>query len=485
MQVTETLNEGLKRKLNVTIPATELTSRRDAKLAELKGKATLKGFRPGKVPMAHMQKVYGRSAMSEVMQDAINDTVTKTLSERAERSATQPKVDLADDQAVINRVLEGSQDLAFEVSYEVLPTVTLMELAGVALNKPVIEVTDAEVDKEVDRVFRNNRGYEDKGDEGVVADGDRLGLSFVGKIDGEAFEGGSSDHAHLTVGSGEFIPGFEEQLVGMKKNETRSIEVTFPEDYGQANLAGKTATFDVTILHVDGPKDGALDDEFAKKLGLEDVAGLRKVVREQMEAALASMGRQHMKRQVLDALDEGHKFEVPGQLVEAEFASIWQRVKMELERSGRSFEDEGTTEDEAREQYRKIAERRVRLGLVVAEIGNVNNVEVTEQEHQQALIAEVRRFPGQEQQVYDYYRKNPQALASLRAPVFENKVVDHVIGLAAITDAPMTREELAKLIQADDEELGEGSDTAHVHDHDHDHHDHDHHGHDHDHDHNH
>ncbi|MBF0679200.1 MAG: trigger factor [Devosia sp.] len=455
MQVTETLNEGLKRKLSVTIPAADLVSRLDAKLEELKGQANIKGFRPGKVPTAHLKKMYGRSAMSEVMTDAINATVSDTLDQRSERAAAQPKVDLPQDQALINDVLDGKSDLAFEVEYEVLPPVTLMDLKGLKLDKPVVEVTEEEIDAEVNRVFAQNRGYTDKGDGAVVEQGDRLGLSFVGKIDGVEFAGGKSDHAHLTVGSGEFIPGFEEQLVGQKKDETRTITVTFPADYNNAELAGKEATFDVTILHVDGPNQGELDDEFAKRLGLEDVAALRKAVKDQMESALTSMSRQHIKRQILDALDEGHKFDVPAQLVEAEFNTIWQRVEHEVQSHGRSFEDEGTTEEAAKEQYQRIAERRVRLGLVVAEIGNQNEVQVTDEEHQQALLAEIRRFPGQEQQVYDYYRQNAQALASLRAPVFENKVVDYVAGLSEQTEKKMTREELAKLIQADEDEVPE------------------------------
>jgi trigger factor len=476
MQVTETLNEGLKRKLNMTIPATDLVSQLDAKLAEIKDKAVLKGFRPGKVPVAHLKKVYGRSAMTEVMQDAINDSVSQTLTDRSERAATQPKVDLTEDQAQINRILEGEADLAFDVSYEVLPKVEVMDLATIGYDHPVVDISDEDVEKEVGRTFQQYRGYEDKGDGAVVAEGDRLGLTFVGRIDGETFEGGSSDHAHVTVGSGEFIPGFEEQLVGMKKGETREITVTFPADYQQEQLAGKTAQFEVNVLHVDGPKEGKLDDDFAKTLGLDDVAALRSAIRTQMAAALESMSRQHVKRQILDALDEGHKFEVPEQLVEAEFNSIWQNVQHEVEAHGRSFEDEGTTEEEARAQYRKIAERRVRLGLVVAEIGNENKIDVTEEEHQQALIAEVRRFPGQEQQVYDYYRKNPQALAGLRAPVFENKVVDYVAGLGKSTDKAMDRNELARLIQSD-----EYDDEPHEHHHDHDHEGHDHEGHDHDH----
>lgn len=455
MQVTETLNDGLKRKLSVTIPAADLNTRLSAKLEELKGQANIKGFRPGKVPLAHIKKMYGRSAMSEVMTDAINATVTDTLEQRSERAAAQPKVDLPDDQAVINEVLDGKADLAFEVEYEVLPPVELMDLKGISLVKPVVEVTEEELTAEVNRVFAQNRGYTDKGDDGVVEMGDRLGLSFVGKIDGEAFDGGTSDHAHLTVGSGEFIPGFEEQLVGVKKGGSKQVTVTFPADYQNAELAGKEAVFDVEVLHVDGPNTGDLDDEFAKRLGVENVQAMRDAVKTQMETALASMSRQHVKRQILDALDDGHKFDVPAQLVDAEFETIWQRVQHEVESHGRSFEDEGTTEEAARAQYRTIAERRVRLGLVVAEIGNKNDVQVTEEEHQQALIAEVRRFQGQEQQVYDFYRKNPQALAGLRAPVFENKVVDFVAEQGTVEDKTMTRAELAQLIQADEDDVPE------------------------------
>ncbi|MGN6488484.1 MAG: trigger factor [Devosia sp.] len=455
MQVTETLNEGLKRKLSMVIPAADLSQRLDTRLEEMKGTANIKGFRPGKVPMSHLKKMFGRSAMSEVLSDAINANVSQALDDRSERAATQPKVDLPDDQDVINKVLDGAADLNFEVSYEVLPPVTLMDFKGIAVDKPVVEIAEDEVDAEVKRVFAQQTGYTDKGDEGVVETGDRLGLSFKGTIDGEAFAGGTSDHAHLVVGSGEFIPGFEEQLVGMKKGDTKTVKVTFPKDYAQENLAGKDAEFETTILHVDGPNAGELNDDFAKQLGLENVAALRDAVKDQMRAALDSMSRQAVKRQILDALDEGHKFEVPQQLVDAEFDTIWQRVVHEVEHHGRSFEDEGTTEEAAKEQYRKIAERRVRLGLVVAEIGNENKVEVTEEEHQQALIAEVRRFPGQEQQVYDYYRKNPQALAALRAPVFENKVVDFIAEQATQTDKAMTRAELAKIIASEDDEVPE------------------------------
>jgi trigger factor len=405
--------------------------------------------------------------MAEVMQDAINATVGEALSDRAERAATQPKVDLPEDQGALNKVLDGESDLNFDVSYEVLPQVEPMDFSGLKLERPVVDISDEDVEKELQRVYRQQRGYEPRGDDETVAEGDNLGIAFEGKIDGKGFSGGSSDHAHVVVGSGEFIPGFEQQLVGMKKGESRSLDVTFPADYNREELRGKTAKFDVTVLHADKPQEGVeLNDDFAKRLGLDDLEALRSAIRDQMRSALDSMSRQAVKRQILDALDEGHRFDVPQQLVDAEFDQIWDRVKHEVEEHGRSFEDEGTTEEEARAEYRKIAERRVRLGLVVAEVGNRANVQVSEDEHQQALIAEVRRFPGQEQQVYDYYRKNPTALAGLRAPVFENKVVDYVADQATITEKKVSRDELAKMIQ--DEDLPD------EHDHDHDHEGHDH-----------
>lgn len=482
MQVTETLNEGLKRKLEVTIPADDLAGRRDTRLNELKGQVNLKGFRPGKVPMAHLKNVYGRSVMSEVMQDAINTTVQGALTDREERAAAQPKVDMTEDQGEINRILDGTADLKVEVSYEVLPEIKLMDFKKVEVERPVVPVTDEEVDTEVSRLFAERREYEEKDEKAKIADGDRVGLKFVGKIDGEPFEGGSSDHAHLVVGAGQYIPGFEEQLVGLKKGGTKELKVKFPDDYVNEELAGKDATFDVEILHIDTPKEGEMDDEFAKSLGLDDLAALKEAVRGQIQDSHASMARQRVKRQILDALDEGHTFELPAELVDAEFNQIWERVTHEIEHHGRSFEDEGTTEEEARAQYKTIAERRVRLGLVVAEVGNKNEIQVTEEEHQQALIREVQRFPGQEQQVYDFYRSNPQALAGLRAPVFEDKVVDFIAELAKTTEVETTRTELAKQIELlDDDQMGGAH--VHDHDHDHDHHDHDHDGHDHDHDH--
>ncbi len=452
MQTNETLNEGLKRKLSITIKREDLSSQLDAKLQEMKAQANIKGFRPGKVPVSYLKKVYGVSAMSEVMQNAINAGVQEALEKRSEKPAMQPKIDMDEDQAIINKVLAGEADLAFEVSYEILPEIKLMDFKSVKLDKPVVDIEDKEVETELDRLFLNQRQYEDKGDKGIVADGDKVGLNFEGKIDGVPFDGGKADHSHLVIGSGDFIPGFEEKLIGMKKGDKGVIDVTFPKDYSSEDLAGKKATFDVEILHVDAPKEGKADDEFAKTLGMDNLDALKDAVRTQMTSALESMGAQRIKRQVLDALDEAHKFDVPEQLVEAEFKSIWDRINHELKESKKSFEDEGTTEAKAKAQYERIAERRVRLGLVVAEIGNINKIEIAEEELQQALMAEVRRFPGQEQEVYDYYRKNPDAVAGLRAPIYENKVVTFVSELAEKTEKKVTREELAEMIKKDEED---------------------------------
>ncbi len=452
MQTNETLNEGLKRKLSIIIKREDLSSQLDAKLQEMKAQANIKGFRPGKVPVSYLKKVYGVSAMSEVMQNAINAGVQETLEIRKEKPAMQPKIDMDEDQAIINKVLAGEADLAFEVSYEILPEIKLMDFKSVKLDKPVVDIEDKEVETELERLFLNQRQYEDKGEKGVVADGDKVGLNFEGKVDGVPFDGGKADHSHLVIGSGDFIPGFEEKLIGMKKGDKGVIDVTFPKDYSSEDLAGKKATFDVEILHVDAPKEGKADDEFAKTLGMDNLDALKDAVRTQMTSALESMGAQRIKRQVLDALDDAHKFDVPEQLVEAEFKSIWDRINHELKESKKSFEDEGTTEEKAKAQYERIAERRVRLGLVVAEIGNINKIEIAEEELQQALMAEVRRFPGQEQEVYDDYRKNPDAVAGLRAPIYENKVVTFVSELAEKTEKKVTREELAEMIKKDEED---------------------------------
>ncbi len=452
MQVNETLNEGLKRALDMSIPAAELSQKLDAKLNELKDQVNLKGFRPGKVPFAHMKKVYGRSVMGDVMQDAINTGVQSTLDERNEKAALQPKIDLPEDEGALDKVFAGEADLEFSVSYEILPEVKLGDFKSIKVERPVVEIDEEDVQQQFDAIVEQNRPYEAKAEGEAAAEGDRVNIKFLGKVDGEPFEGGASEGSPLVLGSNTFIPGFEEQVVGLKVGDEKVVEVKFPEDYRAENLAGKDATFDVEVLAIETATDVEVDDEFAKNLGLESIDQLREMIKDQIGGQFTSMSDQRTKRLVLDALDDMHKFDVPEQLLDQEFNAIWDRVMHDIEHHGRSFEDEGTTEEKAKEEYRAIAERRVRLGLVIAEIGNANEIEVTEQEHQQALIAEVQKYPGQEQQVYDYFRNNQQALAGLRAPIFEDKVVKFVTELAEVTEKTVSKEELVKLVEESQEE---------------------------------
>jgi trigger factor len=332
-----------------------------------------------------------------------------------------------------------------------------------------------------------------------VEKGDRATISFVGKIDGEAFEGGTADNVPLEIGSGQFIPGFEDQLIGAKAGDDVTVKVTFPETYGVATLAGKPAEFAVKVASVESPKESAIDDEFAKKLGVESADKLKETVRERLGQEFAQMTRLKLKRDVLDALDKTYSFELPEKLVEAEFKGIWNALETEMQRTGKSFADEGTTEEDARKEYRAIAERRVRLGLVLGTLGEKEGVNITDEELQRALLDRARQFPGQERQVFDYYRKNANALLELRGPIFEQKVVDHIVAKANVSEKKVTREELQALVQDESEHDHDHAHHDHAHhDHDHDHHDHDHehhdhenhhhdhdHGHHHDHDHHH
>ncbi|MEZ5839657.1 MAG: trigger factor [Hyphomicrobiales bacterium] len=441
MQVTETLSEGLKRELKIVIPAAELEERLQNRLNDLKDRVQIRGFRPGKVPMAHLRKVYGKPAMAEIIQETVIDASRKALEERGEKAAMQPELALPASEDEAEEVVTGNADLAFTMVYEVLPPIELGDFTTIALERPVAEVADAEVEARIEEIRTGHIHYHDKG-EAAAEMGDKLMVGFIGKIDGEPFEGGTGSGVEVVIGSGQFIPGFEAQLLGAKVGEQRTVEVTFPEDYGTKRLAGKPATFDVTIEGVAAPEEQQLDDHFASHLGVESLEKLREIVREQIGMEYTARSRQKVKRSLLDALDEMHKFELPPKMVEEEFSNVWREVEADLARTGNSFEDEGTDEAKAREEYRGIAERRVRLGLVLAEVGEKNEIKVNDDEVQRALVERMRQFPGQERQVYDFYRNNPEALASLRAPIFEEKVVDHILGSVTMTDTPVSKDDL-------------------------------------------
>jgi trigger factor len=443
MEVTETSTAGLKREYRVVVPATDLEAKVNARLDDLKGRVQLRGFRPGKVPVAHLKRLYGKSAMAEVIEAAVREANSKIVTDRGFKLATEPKVVLPPEEGAVEGIIAGKADLAYTVEMEIVPPIALADFKTIKLERLSAPVEEAEIDQAVQTVAEQSKPYIDKGD-ASAENGDRVVISFVGMVDGEPFEGGSGDDIGLVLGAGQFIPGFEPQLVGVKAGESRTVNVKFPENYRAAELAGKDAVFSVTAKKLETPGSVTLDDDFAKTLGLESLAKLREAVGERIEREHASASRQKIKRALLDQLDAQHKFEPPPTLVEEEFKNVWSTIENDLKQQGRTFADEGTTEEKAREEYRAIAERRVRLGLVLAEIGEKNNIKVTDEQLSQAVVAQARMAPGQEQQVWEYYRNNPAALASLRAPLFEDKVIDFLLELAQVTEKPVSRDELFK-----------------------------------------
>ncbi|WP_376742202.1 trigger factor [Ensifer canadensis] len=446
MQVIETLAQGLKRELKVVIPAKDMEARMNERLAEVKDRVKINGFRPGKVPFAHLKKVYGKSIMADLVNEIVREKPTEILSGRGEKSATQPEIAMTEDESEADKILNAEADLEFTVAYEIIPAIELKDVSGIKVTREVVEIAEDEVNEQILRIAESARTYESK--KGKAANGDRVTIDYLGKVDGEAFDGGKDEDAELVLGSNRFIPGFEEQLVGVKAGDEKTITVTFPADYPAANLAGKEATFDITVKDVASAQDIEINDELATKLGLESADKLKEIVRGQIESQYGSLTRQKVKRQILDQLDELYQFDTPERLVEAEFENIWRQINTDLQRAGKTFADEETTEEEARAEYRKLAERRVRLGLVLSEIGEKAGVQVSDDELQRSLFEQLRQFPGQEKQILDYFKNTPGAAASLRAPLFEEKVVDHLLSEISVTDKTVSKEELT----ADDEE---------------------------------
>lgn len=452
MQVTETAREGLKRTLQVVVGQAELSERFASRLDEIKDRVEIKGFRRGKVPVAHIKKLYGKSLMQEVMEQTLNETSAQAIKDRNERPAQQPKVELVDfNEETFEKIASGQGDLAYNMSFEVLPPIPLADLSTLKLEKLVADVDDEALDKALANLAERNTAYDIE--EGRAAsEGDLVTLDFVGKIDGEAFEGGSAEGQSLVIGKKQFIPGFEEGVTGLKAGDEKVVTATFPAEYPVAALAGKTAEFDVKVKGVSKSRTPAVDEDFAKGVGAESLEQLRGFISEQIKREYDQASRQKLKRELLDALDAAHTFELPPSLVDFEFNNIWTQLENNLKATNKTFADEGKTEDEARAEYRKIAERRVRLGLVIGEIGEKNNLQVSQDELRRALVEQARRYPGQEKQVYEYYEKTPGALAELRAPIFEDKVIDFVIDAAKPTEKKVTRDELLKAVQEATEE---------------------------------
>ncbi len=454
MEVTETQSDGLSREFQIVVPASDLEDRLTKHLESIRGQVHLKGFRPGKVPLAHLKKTYGKSAMGEIIQETVNEFSSKTLEERELRPAQTPKIDFEGE---MESVIKGKTDLTFKMAVELMPEFRPIDPAKLKLERPIAEVTDADVQEALNSLAEQQKVFKARSKTSAAQDGDQVKIDFVGTVGGEEFEGGKAEDLPLVLGSGSFLPGFEDQLIDAKTDEERNVKVRFPEDYPAKELAGKPALFKVTVKEVAEPEKAKIDDELAKKLGLEGLAQLKETLNGRIEHDFTHLSRDRLKRNLLDALDKTHTFELPQGMVEQEFNQIWEQVKADLEKDGKGFEDEGKTEDEASGEYQAIAERRVRLGLVLAEIGRLNNIQVSDDELGRALQERARQFPGQEQQLYDFYNKNPQALTQIRAPLFEDKVVDFITELAEVKEKKVTRVEL----MADpDEAAGSNGKTA-------------------------
>ncbi len=449
IQIVEKSGDGLSRVFGVTVSAKELSQRVEARIAEISPQMSIKGFRPGKVPAAHVKRLYGKSIMGEVVEQTVNESTQKAIDDAKVRPATQPEMKLESD---MDKVMAGQQDLAYEIQLEVMPEFKPVDPATLSLTRPVYAASDEEVAEALAEIAKQQRSYEPKaGKSAKAADGDMAVIDFVGRIDGEAFEGGTGEDTQLVLGSGQFIPGFEEQLIGAKAGDVVTVKVNFPADYGAAHLAGKAAEFETTVKDVRAPADSKIDEAFAEKLGMPSLEALTDAVRGQVEQTYANQSRFKLKRALLDALDEQHDFPLPPRMVEAEFESIWAQVEQDKAQGQLPDEDTSKSEDELKADYRKIAERRVRLGLVLAEIGSVNNVVITDEEMTNAARQEAMRYGPQAQEVFDYLRRTPAAQAQLRAPLYEDKVVDLIFNTAKVTDKPVSKDELMA-----DDELPEG-----------------------------
>ncbi|WP_455477372.1 trigger factor [Bartonella sp. B41] len=438
MQITEILNEGLKREIEIVVPARDLEKKLNERLNSAKGKVRLNGFRPGKVPAVHLRKMYGKSFMAEIINEIIGDAPHSILADRGERSAMQPKIDIVENE----KILDGEADFVFSLKYEVVPKIEIKDFKNIEIIREIAIIPEQEVDAQVERIISSTRNYSPKNC--ASEEGDRVTIDYVGKIEGILFDGGSGNDAQLVLGSKQFIPGFEEQLVGVKAGDTTTISVKFPDDYSAAHLAGKDAEFDIKVKAISKPDEIKIDDEAAKKLGLESLDRLREVVHGQIENQYGSMTRQKIKRQILDALDADYNFEIPEGLLEIEFNNIWKQVNDDLKKAESSFEDEGLTEECAREEYRKLAQRRVRLGLVLSEIGIKVGVKISEDEVKAAVFDQVRQYPGREKEIMDFFRNTPEAVANLRAPIYEEKVIDYLLTQIKVIDKEVTVEELMK-----------------------------------------
>ena len=443
MQVTETLNEGLKRGYNIVVTADELAAKVDEKLVEARPEIEMKGFRKGKVPMALLKKQYGQRLMGEAMQESIDGAMSKHFEDSGDRPAMQPAVKMTNDD------WKEGDDIHVEMSYEALPTIPEVDLKKIKLDKMIAKADEASVDEALANLAETAQDFADRKKGTKSKDGDQVTIDFLGKVDGEAFEGGAAEDYPLVLGSNSFIPGFEAQLVGVKVGEEVEVNVTFPAEYGAENLAGKDAVFECKIKAVKAPKAAEINDELATKFGAEDLAALKGQISERLEAEYAGAARAVQKRHLLDALDKMVKFELPPSLVEAEAGQIAHQLWHD---ENPDVQGHDHPEIEPTDEHNTLAERRVRLGLLLAELGQKAEIQVTDAEMTQAMMNQARQYPGQEREFFEFVQKNPQMQQQMRAPLFEDKVVDYVFELATVTDKEVSKDQLQKAVVAMDDE---------------------------------
>ena len=448
MQITETVSEGLHREFKVFIAKQDLDAKLTGRMEEMKPRVHLKGFRPGKAPVSFLKKSFGKSVMGEIVDEAVNESSKRALEENGLKPALPPRVELGSD---IDQVAQGNSDLEFTLAIDLMPEFEPTEITSLKVGKLVSDVTDQDVDDAVYRLSEQSRTYSPRPEGEPAEKGDAVLIDFVGRVNGEEFPGGKAEDFNLVLGSGQLVPGFEEQLVGAKAGDERDVKVTFPSDYPEPKLAAKDVVFGIKIKEVKRPDPVAIDDEFAKKLGVDSLATLRARVRDQLKQDFARASRMHLKRRILDGLDTAHSFPLPRAMVEAEFEGIWQAVQAELEREAKTGEEEGKSTDELRKEYHDIAERRVRLGLVLARIGEQNGIQVSAEEVNRAAAARARQYAMQlrmqdpssavtEQQAYQMLANNPQAMAEVRAPIFEDKVIDFIAELAQVEERKVDKD---------------------------------------------
>ncbi|WP_026941881.1 trigger factor [Hellea balneolensis] len=439
MNIKELKAEGLSKTFAITVPKEDLDSKLEAKIKEMQPQVSLKGFRPGKVPVSHIRKMFGQSIMKDVVEETVNETTQQAINDNKIRPAGQPQVDL---RANGEEVTQGKADLEYQLTVESIPEFEPVDPETLKFTRLTHEADEKELEEEVAKLGEGQKSYKKKAKTAKAKKGDAVLIDFIGTVDGEAFDGGTMEGHQLVLGSGTFIPGFEDQLIGAKAGDELDVKVTFPDPYQAADLAGKDAVFATRVIEVQGEKDAVIDDEFAQKFGLADLEALKAAVKDQYSSQLDMQSRMKLKRAILDELDKKHKFDLPPQMVEAEFSNIWSQVQSEKEAGQLDEDDAKKTDKQLEKDYRKIAERRVRLGLVLAEMGQRQEIQISNEELQQAMIAEARQYPGQEQQVIEFYQKNPQAIAQLRAPIYEEKVVDLIIEKAKVTDKKVTKDVL-------------------------------------------